>query len=77
MAKKALKLFVECHGVHIQHYHCDNDCFAENAFIVDCKQHKQHKSIVDLLIGLLSKQLETFKNIENSCSMHELDGQKS
>ena len=42
MAKKAFKCFAEGHGVHIQHYHCDNGHFADNAFITGCKQNKQH-----------------------------------
>ena len=42
MAKKAFKHFAESHGVHIQHYHCDNGCFAGNAFITDHEQDKQH-----------------------------------
>ena len=42
MAKKAFEHFFESHGVHNQHYHCDNDHFSNNAFIADCKQNKQH-----------------------------------
>ena len=39
MAKKAFEYFAES---HVQHYHCDNGHFADNAFIADCEQNKQH-----------------------------------
>ena len=42
MAKKAFDWFAKSHGVHIQHYHCDNGLFANNAFITDCEKNKQH-----------------------------------
>ena len=42
MAKRAIERFSEGHCVHIQPYHCDNGCFADNAFVTDCKQNKQH-----------------------------------
>ena len=40
MAKKAFEWFSESHGVHVQHYHCDNGNFADNAFIADCEQNR-------------------------------------
>ena len=41
MAKKALNQFAESHGLHLQHYHCDNCCFADDAFKPDCEENKQ------------------------------------
>ncbi len=31
-AKQAFETFAAEHGVKIQHYHCDNSCFSDNAF---------------------------------------------
>ena len=42
MAKKAFECFAESHDVNIQHYYFDDSCFADDAFITDCKQNKQH-----------------------------------
>ena len=42
LTKKAFALFTESCGVHIQYWHYDNGCFADNAFIMDCEQNKQH-----------------------------------
>ena len=42
MAKKAFEHFAESHAVHIQHYHCDNSHFADNAFIASSEQNKWH-----------------------------------
>ena len=37
MAKHAFKCSTDQHGVKIIHYHADNGCFADIAFIADCK----------------------------------------
>jgi hypothetical protein len=42
-AKHAFKIFAAEHGVKIQHYHCDNSCFSDNAFKQAC--HKQHQQL--------------------------------
>jgi hypothetical protein len=41
-AKRAFKTFAAEHGVKIQHYHCDNGWFSDNAFKQACQeQHQQ------------------------------------
>ena len=40
--EEASEHFAESHGVHIQHYLCDNCFFAGNVFIADCEQNKQY-----------------------------------
>jgi hypothetical protein len=37
LAKQAFEKFAAKHGVHIQHYHCDNGQYAENAFKQSCE----------------------------------------
>jgi hypothetical protein len=40
-AKRAFEQFAGEHGVKIQHYHCDNGRFADNAFKQSCEQSRQ------------------------------------
>jgi hypothetical protein len=40
-AKEAFEQFTAEHGVAIKHYHCDNGCFADNAFQQACQQSHQ------------------------------------
>jgi hypothetical protein len=40
-AKRAFKQFAAKHGVVIRHYHCNNGCFANNAFKEACQQSNQ------------------------------------
>ncbi len=37
-AKCAFKRFAAEHGVKISHYHCDNGCFADTAFVRSCEE---------------------------------------
>jgi hypothetical protein len=46
-AKCAFKTFAAKHGVKIQHYHCDNGWFSDNAFKQAC--HKQRQQATHLL----------------------------
>ena len=41
MAKHDFEHSADQHGVKITHYHADNSCFADNAFITDCKAQRQ------------------------------------
>ena len=41
MAKHAFERSAEQRGVRIQHYHADNGCFADNAFIKYCQENRQ------------------------------------
>jgi hypothetical protein len=40
-AKRAFEQFASEHGMKIQHYHCDNGRFADNAFKQACKASRQ------------------------------------
>jgi hypothetical protein len=40
-AKRAFEQFAREHGVKIQHYHCDNGCFADKAFKQACEASRQ------------------------------------
>ena len=40
-AKEAFERWSEQHGVRIQHYHCDNGRFADNAFKNHCNENRQ------------------------------------
>ena len=40
-AKCAFETFAAEHGVRIQHYHCDNGCFHDNAFKQACHDARQ------------------------------------
>ncbi len=40
-AKQAFKHFAKQHGVRILHYHCNNGCFADNAFKNSCSAKGQ------------------------------------
>jgi hypothetical protein len=40
-AKRAFEQFASEHGVKIQHYHCNNGRFADNAFKQSCEQSRQ------------------------------------
>ncbi len=40
-AKRAFKRFAAEHGVKIAHYHCDNGCFTDTAFVCSCKESQQ------------------------------------
>jgi hypothetical protein len=42
-AKRAFKTFTAQHGVRIQHYHCDNGRFSDNAFKQAC--HDAHQQL--------------------------------
>ena len=44
MAKHAFERSAEQHGVKIKHYHADNGCFADNAFIQDCQVNRKSLS---------------------------------
>ena len=33
--------FTDEHGIRINHYHCDNDLYADNAFKESCKSSRQ------------------------------------
>ncbi len=39
--KRTFEQFAAEHGVKIQHYHCNNGGFADNAFKQSCKQSRQ------------------------------------
>ena len=41
MAKHAFESSADQHGVKVIHYHADNGCFMDNAFIADCKAQRQ------------------------------------
>jgi hypothetical protein len=41
-AKRAFKQFAAEHGITIRHYHCNNGCFANNAFKQACQESNQH-----------------------------------
>ena len=41
MAKHAFESLADQRGVKILHYHADNGCFADNAFIPNCKAQQQ------------------------------------
>jgi hypothetical protein len=41
-AKQAFEAFAAKHGVRIQHYHCDNGRFSDNAFRQACHNSHQH-----------------------------------
>jgi hypothetical protein len=41
LAKQAFEKFAAEHGVRIQHYHCDNKQFADNAWKQSCKASRQ------------------------------------
>jgi hypothetical protein len=41
-AKRAFETFAANHGVKIQHYHCDNGQFTDNAFKQACHEARQH-----------------------------------
>ena len=43
-AKHAFESAAEQRGVKILHYHADNGCFADNAFIADCNAQRQSLS---------------------------------
>ncbi len=40
-AKRAFKTFTAEHGVKLQHYHCDNGRFSDNAFKQACHEQRQ------------------------------------
>ena len=40
-AKHAFEQFASEHGIKIQHYHCNNGRFADNAFKQSCEQSRQ------------------------------------
>jgi hypothetical protein len=40
-AKRAFETFAAKHGVKIQHYHCDNGWFSDNAFKQACHEQRQ------------------------------------
>jgi hypothetical protein len=40
-AKRAFEQFASEHGVKIQHYHCNNGRFSDNAFKQSCEQSRQ------------------------------------
>ena len=44
MAKHAFERSAEQRGVKIMHYHADNGCFTDNAFIQDCQANRQSLS---------------------------------
>ena len=41
MAKHAFERSAEQRGIEIKHYHADNGCFVDNAFILDCQTNRQ------------------------------------
>ena len=41
MAKHAFECSADICGVKITHYHADNGCIADNAFITNCKDQRQ------------------------------------
>jgi hypothetical protein len=45
LAKQALEKFAAKQGIRIQHYHCDNGQFAENAFKQSCKASCQQLTL--------------------------------
>jgi hypothetical protein len=40
-AKHAFERFADKHGIKIAHYHCNNGCFADTAFVRSCKESRQ------------------------------------
>jgi hypothetical protein len=42
-AKRAFETFAAEHGIKIQHYHCNNCCFSDNAFKQAC--HEQYQQL--------------------------------
>jgi len=47
-AKRAFEAFAAQHGVRIQHYHCNNGCFSDNAFRQACHDARQQLTFCEV-----------------------------
>jgi hypothetical protein len=63
-AKRAFETFTAEHGIKIQHYHCNNGCFSDNAFKQAC--HEQHQQLT--FCGVNAH----FQNDIAECSIRDL-----
>ncbi len=56
-AKQAFEHFAEQHSIRILHYHCDNELFADNAFLGSSPSHARYVYLVlNLHTGCVSLQ---------------------
>ena len=65
MSKTGFEISAENHGVHVQHYPCDDYLFADNIFTTYCKQNKQYSSNCGVNAHLqndINEHCKIFKN---------------
>ena len=73
-AKKAFEAYARNYGVRIQHYHCDNGRFADNAFINECKISGQSVSYCSVnghfQNGRAEKRIRELREVARTMLLH-------
>jgi hypothetical protein len=74
-AKRAFEQFATKHGIVICHYHCDNGCFANNAFKEACQQSNQQLTFCGINAHFQNGITErAIHNLSNSAHKQLLHG---
>ena len=73
-AKHAFEKFCGTHGVQVQHYHCDNGRFADNAFITDVFEQHQNISYCGVNAhfqnGVAEKRIRDLQDLTRTSLLH-------
>jgi hypothetical protein len=80
-AKRAFETFAAEHGVRIQHYHCDNSCFYNNAFKQACHNARQQLTFCSVNAhfqnGIAERSIRNLsESAASNCSTHALAGHR-